>query len=179
MHTRFLSHFVAHITRKQALILTDKKVKAWACLITSVSHGPDLWQHQAQHWILVSKSHAWPVMCVCVFVTSLHHLLCLCLYFQASPAALAKSVLAEVPNQVVDYYNAKGIKPKCMSDYESTRTFSPWQWTTCAQNTHVYIYHIYIHIYVLYNTYTHAKAQAQAHTHTQTYTHNCTTYYIQ
>uniref|UniRef100_A0A8C4HUA4 Copine IVb n=1 Tax=Dicentrarchus labrax TaxID=13489 RepID=A0A8C4HUA4_DICLA len=43
----------------------------------------------------------------------------------ASPAALAKSVLAEVPNQVVDYYNAKGIKPKCMSDYESTRTFSP------------------------------------------------------
>ncbi|CAG5891444.1 unnamed protein product [Menidia menidia] len=43
----------------------------------------------------------------------------------ASPAALAKSVLAEVPNQVVDYYNAKGIKPKCMSDYESTRAFSP------------------------------------------------------
>uniref|UniRef100_A0A7N6A604 C2 domain-containing protein n=1 Tax=Anabas testudineus TaxID=64144 RepID=A0A7N6A604_ANATE len=43
----------------------------------------------------------------------------------ASPAALAKSVLAEVPNQVVDYYNAKGIKPKCLSDYESTRTFSP------------------------------------------------------
>ncbi|XP_060916296.1 copine-4 [Labrus mixtus] len=43
----------------------------------------------------------------------------------ASPAALAKSVLAEVPNQVVDYYNAKGITPKCMSDYESTRTFSP------------------------------------------------------
>ncbi|TKS88510.1 Copine-4 [Collichthys lucidus] len=43
----------------------------------------------------------------------------------ASPAALAKSVLAEVPNQVVDYYNAKGIKPKCMSDYETTRTFSP------------------------------------------------------
>uniref|UniRef100_A0AAY4D5W3 Copine-4 n=1 Tax=Denticeps clupeoides TaxID=299321 RepID=A0AAY4D5W3_9TELE len=30
----------------------------------------------------------------------------------ASPAALAKSVLAEVPNQVVDYYNNKGIKPK-------------------------------------------------------------------
>uniref|UniRef100_A0A8C4NR37 C2 domain-containing protein n=1 Tax=Dicentrarchus labrax TaxID=13489 RepID=A0A8C4NR37_DICLA len=27
----------------------------------------------------------------------------------ASPAALAKSVLAEVPNQVVDYYNSKGI----------------------------------------------------------------------
>ncbi|KAK7898672.1 hypothetical protein WMY93_019525 [Mugilogobius chulae] len=43
----------------------------------------------------------------------------------ASPAALAKSVLAEVPNQVVDYYNAKGIKPKCVSDYETTRTFSP------------------------------------------------------
>uniref|UniRef100_A0A8C1MSL3 Copine IVa n=1 Tax=Cyprinus carpio TaxID=7962 RepID=A0A8C1MSL3_CYPCA len=32
----------------------------------------------------------------------------------ASPAALAKSVLAEVPNQVVDYYNSKGIKPKCV-----------------------------------------------------------------
>uniref|UniRef100_A0A8C7DSY4 C2 domain-containing protein n=1 Tax=Oncorhynchus kisutch TaxID=8019 RepID=A0A8C7DSY4_ONCKI len=44
----------------------------------------------------------------------------------ASPAALAKSVLAEVPNQVVDYYNAKGIHPKCLSDYdESTRPFSP------------------------------------------------------
>uniref|UniRef100_A0A3P8TZF8 Copine 4 n=1 Tax=Amphiprion percula TaxID=161767 RepID=A0A3P8TZF8_AMPPE len=34
----------------------------------------------------------------------------------ASPAALAKSVLAEVPNQVVDYYNSKGIKPKVPSD---------------------------------------------------------------
>ncbi|KAJ7419788.1 hypothetical protein WISP_52095 [Willisornis vidua] len=34
----------------------------------------------------------------------------------ASPAALAKSVLAEVPNQVVDYYNGKGIKPKCVSE---------------------------------------------------------------
>lgn len=45
---------------------------------------------------------------------------------QASPAALAKSVLAEVPNQVVDYYNGKGIKPKCMSDYETSRAFSPW-----------------------------------------------------
>ncbi|KAK1805328.1 hypothetical protein P4O66_019659 [Electrophorus voltai] len=44
---------------------------------------------------------------------------------QASPAALAKSVLAEVPNQVVDYYNSKGIKPKCLSDFESTRAFSP------------------------------------------------------
>ncbi|XP_060799185.1 copine-4 [Neoarius graeffei] len=43
----------------------------------------------------------------------------------ASPAALAKSVLAEVPNQVVDYYNSKGIKPKCLSDYESSRAFSP------------------------------------------------------
>uniref|UniRef100_A0A8C9VA53 Copine 4 n=1 Tax=Scleropages formosus TaxID=113540 RepID=A0A8C9VA53_SCLFO len=43
----------------------------------------------------------------------------------ASPAALAKSVLAEVPNQVVDYYNSKGIKPKGLSDYESSRTFSP------------------------------------------------------
>ncbi|KAI4883292.1 hypothetical protein NFI96_021022 [Prochilodus magdalenae] len=43
----------------------------------------------------------------------------------ASPAALAKSVLAEVPNQVVDYYNSKGIKPKCLSDFESSRAFSP------------------------------------------------------
>uniref|UniRef100_A0A8C1VME7 C2 domain-containing protein n=1 Tax=Cyprinus carpio TaxID=7962 RepID=A0A8C1VME7_CYPCA len=42
----------------------------------------------------------------------------------ASPAALAKSVLAEVPNQVVDYYNSKGIKPKCPSEYESSRTFA-------------------------------------------------------
>ncbi|KAG7253903.1 hypothetical protein CRUP_008548, partial [Coryphaenoides rupestris] len=46
-------------------------------------------------------------------------------YVYASPAALAKSVLAEVPNQIVDYYNAKGIKPKCVSEYESTRAFSP------------------------------------------------------
>ncbi|XP_053265629.1 copine-4 isoform X1 [Podarcis raffonei] len=43
----------------------------------------------------------------------------------ASPAALAKSVLAEVPNQVVDYYNGKAIKPKCMSEYESSRTVAP------------------------------------------------------
>ncbi|XP_006635592.1 copine-4 isoform X2 [Lepisosteus oculatus] len=43
----------------------------------------------------------------------------------ASPAALAKSVLAEVPNQVVDYYNGKGIKPKGLSDFESSRTFGP------------------------------------------------------
>ncbi|KAG7469839.1 hypothetical protein MATL_G00133070 [Megalops atlanticus] len=43
----------------------------------------------------------------------------------ASPAALAKSVLAEVPNQVVDYYNSKGIKPKDLSEYESSRTFGP------------------------------------------------------
>uniref|UniRef100_A0A803YPK6 Copine-4 n=1 Tax=Meleagris gallopavo TaxID=9103 RepID=A0A803YPK6_MELGA len=43
----------------------------------------------------------------------------------ASPAALAKSVLAEVPNQVVDYYNGKGIKPKCVSEYESSRTLAP------------------------------------------------------
>ncbi|XP_064411004.1 copine-4 isoform X2 [Latimeria chalumnae] len=43
----------------------------------------------------------------------------------ASPAALAKSVLAEVPNQVVDYYNGKGIKPKCMSELESSRTLAP------------------------------------------------------
>ncbi|CAB1334707.1 unnamed protein product [Coregonus sp. 'balchen'] len=38
-----------------------------------------------------------------------------------SPAELAKTVLAEVPNQVVDYYNNKGIKPKL----ESSRTFAP------------------------------------------------------
>ncbi|ELW48270.1 Copine-4 [Tupaia chinensis] len=45
---------------------------------------------------------------------------------KASPAALAKSVLAEVPNQVVDYYNGKGIKPKCSSEmYESSRTLAP------------------------------------------------------
>uniref|UniRef100_A0A8C9ZZ24 Copine IVb n=1 Tax=Sander lucioperca TaxID=283035 RepID=A0A8C9ZZ24_SANLU len=37
----------------------------------------------------------------------------------ASPAALAKSVLAEVPNQVVDYYNAKGIKPKSPANIQS------------------------------------------------------------
>ncbi|KAF5921868.1 hypothetical protein HPG69_013042 [Diceros bicornis minor] len=44
----------------------------------------------------------------------------------ASPAALAKSVLAEVPNQVVDYYNGKGIKPKCSSEmYESSLTLAP------------------------------------------------------
>lgn len=44
---------------------------------------------------------------------------------QASPAALAKSVLAEVPNQVVDYYNSKGIKPKVSSQYQSSRPFGP------------------------------------------------------
>lgn len=49
-----------------------------------------------------------------------------CRFLQASPAALAKSVLAEVPNQVVDYYNGKGIKPKCVSEYESSRTLAPW-----------------------------------------------------
>ncbi|KAK5861631.1 hypothetical protein PBY51_017090 [Eleginops maclovinus] len=43
----------------------------------------------------------------------------------ASPAALAKSVLAEVPNQVVDYYNSKGIKPKVPSQYQSSRQFGP------------------------------------------------------
>ncbi|KAM3872814.1 copine-4 [Diretmus argenteus] len=43
----------------------------------------------------------------------------------ASPAALAKSVLAEVPNQVVDYYNSKGIKPKVQSEYQSSRSFGP------------------------------------------------------
>lgn len=44
---------------------------------------------------------------------------------QASPAALAKTVLAEVPNQVVDYYNSKGIKPKVPSEYQSSRQFGP------------------------------------------------------
>ncbi|XP_041650411.1 copine-4 isoform X1 [Cheilinus undulatus] len=43
----------------------------------------------------------------------------------ASPSALAKSVLAEVPNQVVDYYNSKGIKPKVPSEYQSSRQFGP------------------------------------------------------
>ncbi|XP_047455693.1 copine-4 [Mugil cephalus] len=43
----------------------------------------------------------------------------------ASPAALAKSVLAEVPNQVVDYYNSKGIKPKVPSQFPSSRPFGP------------------------------------------------------
>ncbi|XP_028254723.1 copine-4 isoform X1 [Parambassis ranga] len=43
----------------------------------------------------------------------------------ASPAALAKSVLAEVPNQVIDYYNSKGIKPKVPSQYQSSRPFGP------------------------------------------------------
>ncbi|KAM9309095.1 copine-4-like [Pholidichthys leucotaenia] len=43
----------------------------------------------------------------------------------ASPAALAKSVLAEVPNQVVDYYNSRGIKPKVPSQYQSSRPFGP------------------------------------------------------
>ncbi|KAM9782612.1 copine-4 [Neosynchiropus ocellatus] len=43
----------------------------------------------------------------------------------ASPAALAKSVLAEVPNQVVDYYNSKGIKPKVPSEFQSSRPFGP------------------------------------------------------
>lgn len=45
---------------------------------------------------------------------------------QASPAALAKSVLAEVPNQVVEYYNNKGIRPKMPSEYRSSKQFGPW-----------------------------------------------------
>lgn len=45
---------------------------------------------------------------------------------QASPAALAKSVLAEVPSQVVDYYNSKGIKPKVPSEFEAPRTLGHW-----------------------------------------------------
>ncbi|XP_068179400.1 copine-4 [Antennarius striatus] len=43
----------------------------------------------------------------------------------ASPSALAKSVLAEVPNQVVDYYNSRGIKPKVPNQYQSSRQFGP------------------------------------------------------
>uniref|UniRef100_A0A8C5D957 Copine-4-like n=1 Tax=Gouania willdenowi TaxID=441366 RepID=A0A8C5D957_GOUWI len=43
----------------------------------------------------------------------------------ASPAALAKSVLAEVPNQVVEYYNSKGIKPKVPREFQSSRPFGP------------------------------------------------------
>lgn len=31
---------------------------------------------------------------------------------QASPAALAKCVLAEVPKQVVDFYGHKGLPPR-------------------------------------------------------------------
>lgn len=34
-------------------------------------------------------------------------------YLQASPAALAKCVLAEVPKQVVEYYSHKAIAPMC------------------------------------------------------------------
>lgn len=44
---------------------------------------------------------------------------------QASPAALAKSVLAEVPHQVVDYYNSRGIKPKVPREFQSSRPFGP------------------------------------------------------
>lgn len=35
----------------------------------------------------------------------------LCVCFQASPAALAKCVLAEVPKQVVEYFSHKAIPP--------------------------------------------------------------------
>uniref|UniRef100_A0A8C1T7T1 Copine IVb n=1 Tax=Cyprinus carpio TaxID=7962 RepID=A0A8C1T7T1_CYPCA len=42
----------------------------------------------------------------------------------ASPAALAKSVLAEVPNQVVDYYNGKGIKLISLQPNQSAVTYS-------------------------------------------------------
>lgn len=88
---------------------------------------PDLWQHPADSNTTVNLSiPEWSTADdVCAFMTALFLALLLSLCLQASPAALAKSVLAEVPNQVVDYYNAKGIAPKCMSDYESTRTFSP------------------------------------------------------
>ncbi|XP_064411005.1 copine-4 isoform X3 [Latimeria chalumnae] len=63
----------------------------------------------------------------------------------ASPAALAKSVLAEVPNQVVDYYNGKGIKPKCglcyhFSNYIGGTTAgvagTSWTWNEkCSSGT--------------------------------------------
>ncbi|KAM6967971.1 copine-4 [Aplochiton taeniatus] len=43
----------------------------------------------------------------------------------ASPSALAKSVLAEVPSQVVEYYNSKGMKPRVASQYQAARTFGP------------------------------------------------------
>ena len=65
---------------------------------------------------LIWVRFSWPGAKVTVISSSL----------QASPAALAKSVLAEVPNQVVDYYNGKGIKPKCSSEmYDSSRTLAP------------------------------------------------------
>lgn len=32
--------------------------------------------------------------------------------FQASPTALAKCVLAEVPKQVVEYYSSKALPPR-------------------------------------------------------------------
>lgn len=38
---------------------------------------------------------------------------CFLSLFQASPAALAKCVLAEVPKQVVEYYSHKAISPMC------------------------------------------------------------------
>ncbi|TNN42275.1 Copine-4 [Liparis tanakae] len=41
----------------------------------------------------------------------------------ASPAALAKRVLAEVPQQVVDYYNSKAIRPNAPP--EASRQFGP------------------------------------------------------
>lgn len=40
---------------------------------------------------------------VCLFASSV---------FQASPTALAKCVLAEVPKQVVEYYSHKAISPQ-------------------------------------------------------------------
>ncbi|KAM3877213.1 copine-7 [Diretmus argenteus] len=43
----------------------------------------------------------------------------------ASPAALAKCVLAEVPKQVVEYYSHKAIAPMCPITDLTTPTFSP------------------------------------------------------
>lgn len=43
----------------------------------------------------------------------------------ACPAALAQRVLAEVPHQVVDYFNSKGIKPKAPRHFQSSRQLGP------------------------------------------------------
>uniref|UniRef100_A0A3Q1IY00 C2 domain-containing protein n=1 Tax=Anabas testudineus TaxID=64144 RepID=A0A3Q1IY00_ANATE len=46
----------------------------------------------------------------------------------ASPAALAKSVLAEVPNQVVDYYNSKDAKAtRSLGGISGSRSLFRWE----------------------------------------------------